>query len=87
MVLKKTSAEDIMMKYGARMQADISNFNLKFDSSEYSKSYLEFKESLNPNYTLYEKFANQLEELSSKTFKKRYGSNSKEYRYSSSKHY
>jgi hypothetical protein len=57
---KKLNAEDIMKKYGARMQTDINNFNSNISSSDYSKSYLEFKQSLSPEYTGYEKLCKSL---------------------------
>ncbi len=57
---RRMSAEDIMSKYGARVKSDIGKFNANFDPSEYSKSYLDFKQSLNPEYTTYEKMCKSL---------------------------
>ncbi|VVB80523.1 Uncharacterised protein [uncultured archaeon] len=60
---RRMNAEDIMKKYGARVQTDISKFNSNYDSSEYSKSYLTFKQSISPDYTSYEKMCKSLGNL------------------------
>lgn len=60
---KKPTTEEIMKKYGAKVEAQMGNFNSNYNPEEYSKSYQEFRKSLVPTYTRYEKICKSLGNL------------------------
>jgi len=55
----KPTTDEIMKKYGAKIEGQIANF----DSEEYSKSYQEFRKEMSPTYSKYEKFCKNIGNL------------------------
>lgn len=59
------STEDILNKYGNKIEAKINNFNGQNSSQGFSQSYESFKKAMSPEFSRYEKFCKSL----GKTFK------------------
>ena len=59
----KPSVDDILKKYGARIEGQVKSFNANYGSegsSKYSKSYAKFKEEISQDFTGYEKWCHTL---------------------------
>lgn len=59
----KPTTEDVMKKYGAKIEGNINSFNASVENTrpeEYSKSYQEFRKSFATDYTGYEKWCKNI---------------------------
>jgi Flp pilus assembly protein TadB len=53
----KPTTEDVMRKYGAKIESQMNNFEA---NSEYSKSYQDFRKEMSPNFSTYERWCKSL---------------------------
>lgn len=58
----KPTTEDVMKKYGAKIESQMNNFNSASDE-EYSKSYQSFKSEMSPIFTTYERWCKNVGNL------------------------
>jgi len=60
------TTDDVMKKYGAKIENEMNEFNSQaFDREGYSSSYRKFRESMVPELSSYERWARSLGGVSS----------------------
>jgi len=54
------STDDILKKYGSRIERQMNGFSSSKSSEKFSKSYNKFKEDMSPEFSRYEKWCKSM---------------------------